>query len=111
MKNIFSILLFLLTINAFSLELQSKEVSTNHTDIHYYQTTPDKAKQDLIMLTGIGTTANFWPRSQRLHQVEERLPRLLSHDLYESSSPPTSSARCRLASTPAVPTSAPTRCT
>lgn len=62
MKNIFSILLCLLTINAFSLELQSKEVSTNHTDIHYYQTTPDKAKQDLIMLTGIGTTANFWPR-------------------------------------------------
>ncbi|QLE79746.1 alpha/beta hydrolase [Francisella sp. Scap27] len=57
--------LFLLIIISFgySIDLKSKVININkNIDIHYYQTSSDEAKPNLIMLTGRGTTTNFWPK-------------------------------------------------
>ncbi|GAB4222286.1 MAG: hypothetical protein Kow0076_3160 [Francisella sp.] len=46
----------------FALNIQNKQIVINRNIIHYYQVYNPNNKLNLIMLTGIGTTANFWPK-------------------------------------------------
>ena len=63
MKIIASIFIALILVNlGFSNTLDRKEVNINNIKFHYYQTHSDADKQNLILLTGRGTTANFWPK-------------------------------------------------
>ncbi|WP_150467974.1 alpha/beta hydrolase [Francisella sp. SYW-9] len=64
------ILIILFSINVFALDIQSKQIEINKNKIHYYQVDNSKSKPNLVMLTGIGTTANFWPKDfiERLSQ-------------------------------------------
>ncbi|MED7819686.1 MULTISPECIES: alpha/beta fold hydrolase [unclassified Francisella] len=57
-----SITIILFSTKLFALDIQSKQIEINKNKIHYYQIDNSKSKLNLIMLTGIGTTANFWPK-------------------------------------------------
>ena len=46
----------------FSANLKSEITTINNSKIHYYHTVYNSNKPNLIMLTGRGTTANFWPK-------------------------------------------------
>ena len=62
-KTFFFVIFFgLLITNSFSLNIESKEISINDNQTHYYRVGNDDSKPNLIMLTGIATTANFWPK-------------------------------------------------
>ncbi|MBK2357242.1 alpha/beta fold hydrolase [Francisella hispaniensis] len=63
MKRIILTIFFIVfTTNLFALDIKSKEIKINKNKIHYYQVDNPKSNLNLIMLTGIGTTANFWPK-------------------------------------------------
>ncbi|API87429.1 alpha/beta fold hydrolase [Francisella uliginis] len=57
-----SITLIFFSVKLFALDIQSKQIEVNKNNIHYYKVDNSKSKLNLIMLTGIGTTANFWPK-------------------------------------------------
>lgn len=57
-----SITIILFSAKLFALDIQSKQIEINKNKIHYYQVDNSKSKLNLILLTGIGTTANFWPK-------------------------------------------------
>lgn len=62
-KKLMCISVFMIFMSsAFAMDIQSHQVSINNQKIHYYQVGNSKTKPNLIMLTGIGTTANFWPK-------------------------------------------------
>lgn len=61
-KIILTIFFIAFTTSLFALDIQSKEIEVNKNKIHYYQVDNPKSTLNLIMLTGIGTTANFWPK-------------------------------------------------
>ncbi|MGQ4002180.1 alpha/beta hydrolase [Francisellaceae bacterium CB299] len=53
---------FLTLSIGFSSNLKSEITTLNNNKIHYYYTKNDPNKPNLIMLTGRGTTTNFWPK-------------------------------------------------
>jgi pimeloyl-ACP methyl ester carboxylesterase len=57
-----SIAIVIFSTKLFALDIQSKAIEINKNKIHYYQVDNSKSKLNLVMLTGIGTTANFWPK-------------------------------------------------
>lgn len=61
-KIVLAIFLITITTSIFALDIQSKEIMINKNKVHYYQVNNSKSDLNLIMLTGIGTTANFWPK-------------------------------------------------
>ncbi|QEO57539.1 alpha/beta fold hydrolase [Francisella marina] len=61
-KIVLTIFLITITTSIFALDIQSKEIMINKNKVHYYQVNNSKSDLNLIMLTGIGTTANFWPK-------------------------------------------------
>ena len=63
MRKIFIVIIFSLSFIhiVFAINLQNNTVKINNHNIHYYSQNNNKAK-NLIMLTGSGTTTNFWPK-------------------------------------------------
>ena len=57
-----SITLIFFSVKLFAFDIQSKQIEVNKNKIHYYEVDNSKSRINLIMLTGIGTTANFWPK-------------------------------------------------
>jgi pimeloyl-ACP methyl ester carboxylesterase len=64
-KTIISIILLFTITNIFGaqLNIKSKQLQINNNQIHYYEIHSSSKKPNLIMLTGIATTANFWPKN------------------------------------------------
>ncbi|AIT09901.1 hypothetical protein LO80_07925 [Candidatus Francisella endociliophora] len=64
MRKLITVLFFLVIASlGYSVNLESKTIDiSNDIDIHYLQSTYNETKPNLIMLTGRGTTANFWPK-------------------------------------------------
>lgn len=61
-KTIFTLVLVIFSMKVFALNIQSNQTQINGNQIHYYHVGKTKNKPNLVMLTGIGTTANFWPK-------------------------------------------------